>query len=109
MIFIILFVFYILILFILVLFCFPLSRALFPQGGGCVTRCKASFLCLAFRPRWRLATAGGASPMVMRRQCFLEGMHASEPRVLGGPAGAAGQEGEGGGDGGPRVAARMEV
>jgi len=35
--------------------------------------------------------------MVMRRQCFLEGLHASEPRVLGGPAGAAGQEGEGGG------------
>ena len=34
--FIILFVFYISIIFILVLFCFPLSRALFPQGGGAV-------------------------------------------------------------------------
>ena len=50
------------IIFILVIFCFPLSRALFPQGGGgCVTRCKVSFLCLASCFAGLLATAGQGS------------------------------------------------
>ena len=75
-----------------------------------MTRCKASFLCLAFRPRWvvgdcrRGISHGYAATMIFGGSaCFRASC------VGGGAAGAAGQEGEGGGGGGPHVAARMEV